>query len=69
MKKLILGFLVVALSGNALADEFCDGFEEGYRMVKGSNVILPICPIEPITPIRSTSYREGIRAGIRRARR
>ena len=47
--------------------EFCRGFEEGYRMVKGDMVIVPICPIPPITPIGSTPYREGLKAGIERA--
>ena len=55
----------------ALADdraEFCAGFEEGYKTVKGSMVIVPICPIPPITPIGSTPFREGIKAGINAAR-
>ena len=49
------------------SDEFCAGFEEGYKTVKGSMVIVPICPIGPITPIGSTDFREGIKAGIRAA--
>ena len=36
-------------------------------MVKGDMVIVPICPIPPITPIGSTPYREGLKAGIERA--
>lgn len=43
---------------------FCAGFEEGFRSVKGDLASLPICPIEPITPIGSSPFREGIKAGI-----
>jgi hypothetical protein len=46
---------------------FCRGFEEGWKTLKGELAIVPICPIEPITPIGSTSYREGIKAGMRAA--
>lgn len=48
-------------------DNFSRGFEEGFKSVKGDMIIVPICPIEPITPIGSTSFREGIKAGIRAA--
>ena len=62
---LVLG--LVAFSSSAWASEFCDGFEEGYKAVKGDMVIVPICPVEPITPIGSTPFREGIKAGVRAA--
>jgi len=48
-------------------EQFCSGFEEGYRSVKGSRVMVPICPVPPVTPVGSTPFREGIKAGIRRA--
>ncbi|MGL6029146.1 MAG: hypothetical protein ACRC0M_05130 [Legionella sp.] len=67
MKNLIL-LLMIFSAANAYAyDEFCAGFEEGYKTIKGDMVIVPICPIEPITPINSTPYREGIKEGIRAA--
>ena len=47
---------------------FCRGFSEGWKTLKGELAIVPICPIEPITPIGSTPYREGIKAGMRAAR-
>ncbi len=50
--------------GSAYASEFCDGFNEGYKTIKGNMVIVPIYPIAPITPIGSTALREGIKAGI-----
>ena len=64
---LVLG--LVAFSSSAWASQFCAGFEEGYKTVKGNMVIVPICPIPPITPIGSTDFREGIKAGIRAASR
>lgn len=50
------------------ADAFCDGFEEGYRAIKGELSVVPICPIAPITPIGSTPFREGVKAGMAKAR-
>ncbi len=60
----VLGFTSAVIAGD---DAFCAGFEEGYKTVKGDMVIVPICPIPPITPIGSTDFREGIKAGIRAA--
>lgn len=66
-------FLVFCALGLSLASpsfagsEFCDGFEMGYKTVKGNMVIVPICPIGPITPIGSTDYQEGIKAGMAKA--
>ena len=64
---LILSVFGITYPVWAGSSDFCDGFEEGYKTVKGSMVITPICPIEPITPIGSTSFREGIKAGIKAA--
>lgn len=69
MKKFIGACIIlVAGSSSALASEFCDGFEEGYKTVKGDIVIVPICPLQPITPIGSNPYREGLKAGMEAAR-
>ena len=59
---------VIGTSATAGQAEFCAGFGEGYKSVKGDMVIIPICPIAPIAPIGSNDYREGIKAGIRAAR-
>lgn len=53
----------------AQQSEFCAGFAEGFKSIKGDMVIVPICPIPPITPIGSTPFREGIKAGIAAASR
>lgn len=50
-------------------DDFCAGFDEGYKIVKGDMVLVPLCPLEPVTPIDSTPFREGIKAGIAAARK
>ena len=57
---------LTTISG-ALASDFCAGFEMGYKTVKGNIEIVPICPIQPITPIGSTPYQEGLKAGIKAA--
>jgi len=68
MKILLLTALVTSiLSIEIFASEFCDGFEEGYKTVKGNMVLVPLCPLEPLTPLNSTPFREGIKAGIRAA--
>ena len=46
---------------------FRTGFEEGYRIIKGDVVVLPLIPLQPVTPYGSTAYREGIKAGIKKA--
>lgn len=46
---------------------FCDGFAEGYKTVKGNMALVPLCPLEPLTPLGSTAFREGIKAGMRKA--
>ena len=67
----LLTVLFVSLAANDVAAQrkspFCQGFEEGYKTVRGG-VILPICPIPPITPIGSTPFREGIKMGIKKGR-
>lgn len=69
-KALSIVFLAIISSMTfATQDEFCAGFTEGYKSIKGNMAIVPICPIAPITPIGSTDYREGIKAGIRAAQR
>ncbi|MER9018899.1 hypothetical protein [Mesorhizobium sp. M0898] len=59
--------LALLLASPAFASEFCDGFEEGYKMIKGDSVFLPFCPFEPFTPFGSTPFREGIKAGMAKA--
>lgn len=54
---------------NGIEDNFEAGFEAGFKSIKGDYSIVPICPIPPITPIGSTPYREGIKAGIKAAER
>lgn len=70
-KRLIMGLggLMIAFASQASQAEFCAGFEEGYRSVKGSMVMVPMCPMAAMTPLGSTPFREGIKAGIRAAQR
>lgn len=74
IKTLSKSLIVVAgitMSGYLLAgrDDFCAGFEEGYKSIKGDFVLVPLCPFAPLTPLGSTDFREGIKAGIRAANR
>lgn len=49
--------------------DFCSGFREGYKAVKGNLAVVPVCPVPPITPVGSTAYGEGVRRGMAEARR
>ena len=53
----------------ATREEFCAGFIEGYKSIKGNMAMVPMCPLTPLTPLGSTDFREGIKAGIRAAQR
>lgn len=61
----------LGLTSPAFADqaEFCAGFEQGYKAIKGNMVMVPLCPLEPLTPLGSTPFQEGIKAGIAAASR
>lgn len=63
MRKIILAILLLT-SSPAFASEFCDGFEEGFKMIKGNMAFVPFCPFEPFIPFGSTPFREGLKAGI-----
>ena len=67
MKRILLAVILTAAASSAMASEFCAGFEIGYKTVAGNMSITPICPIEPITPIGSTPYQEGLKAGMEEA--
>jgi len=73
MKILILTIaLAVAgltFTGVAHADraQFCAGFVEGFKSVKGNRARVPRCPREPRTSRGQTDFRMGITAGIRAA--
>jgi hypothetical protein len=72
MKKFLSVFaallaLCVAQFAFAGQEEFCAGFEEGYKSIKGAMAMVPACPMAPMTPMGSTDFREGIKAGIRAA--
>jgi hypothetical protein len=74
MKPLVLVFVALFLAAplseaHAQKSAFCRGFSEGWKTAKGELALVPLCPLEPITPIGSTPYREGIKAGLRSAQR
>ena len=62
--SVLMGLMSLSYADN---DEFCAGFEEGYKSVKGEMVMVPMCPMAPMTPIGSTDFREGLKAGMKKA--
>mgnify|MGYP001221812499 FL=1 len=65
----IITLLILTLSATSIfaKSDFCRGFEIGYKTIKGNMVMVPLCPLEPLTPLGSTPYQEGIKAGIKAA--
>ena len=53
----------------AIADDFCDGWEDGYcegwKDVKGVYAICPITPICPIAEVGKDRYRDGYNRGFK----
>tara|TARA_B110000977_G_C10849931_1_gene405399 strand:+ start:155 stop:376 length:222 start_codon:yes stop_codon:yes gene_type:complete len=67
MNKFVLMFAfsgIILFSPMVFAkSSFCSGFEVGYKSIKGDFALVPLCPLEPLTPLGSTPYREGILKG------
>ncbi len=62
--RLLFAFALLAPAQVNAQSAFCGGFAEGWKTVRGEFAIVPVCPIAPITPIGSTPFREGIKAGM-----
>lgn len=46
---------------------FRDGFEVGFRAIRGTAAALPAIPAQPATRASSTPFLMGVRKGIERA--
>lgn len=44
-------------------DEFCVGFAEGYKSIKGNITVVPVCPIM-LSGVTMTPFQAGIRQGV-----
>lgn len=64
--NLLILFVLVGLSTNTYAnqDQFCAGYNEGYKAIKGNNAYVGYCPYGGYTPYGSTAYREGLKRGM-----
>lgn len=74
MKSILRALLALCLLSPAprLAAQdrdFCRGFSEGWKALEGESVLVPLCPLPPTTPLGSTAYREGLKAGTAAARK
>ncbi len=45
-------------------NDYREGFVQGYRAVRGSTVIIPVIPVQPVTKVGQTPFRMGLRNGI-----
>lgn len=44
-----------------------DGFEAGFRAIKGTTIAFPALPAQPAVRANSTAFLTGVRKGIERA--
>lgn len=60
-----MNYLLVFLFSMAFGQqsEFCEGFEKGYKSVKGTVVVVPVCPVAPVPGPDSDYYLEGVKKG------
>jgi hypothetical protein len=66
MLKKIAAAALATIACAAYADDredFCRGYAEGYKSVKGGSANPPACPGTPGIPGGSTAFREGLKAG------
>lgn len=47
--------------------EFCAGFADGYKALRGGGVVLPACPAMPVLPAGASPLREGLKQGMQAA--
>ena len=46
-----------------------EGYIQGYKAVAGNNVVVPVAPVPPVTPVGKTPYQMGLLAGMEAAQR
>ncbi len=78
MRLAVFTAILFLLAGNALATEFCDGFEAGYKtgykQAKNTSLdpLVPLCPLQPLKRFgdpdsdREHGYTIGFRQGTAR---
>jgi len=67
--KMILIAVLVMFAQVSLASDWCDGFKEGYKLVKGNNIYVPPCPAQQAAKAGITQRQQGMKAGMRAAKR
>lgn len=63
----LLSILIASISAEAMASDFCEGFESGFKSVKGEFAFPPLCPLKPLTTTGKTDYQLGKQIGARTA--
>jgi hypothetical protein len=48
-------------------DSFSEGFKVGYLAINGTNTMLPLTPLAPLTSLGMTPFLEGVRASLEAA--
>lgn len=46
---------------------YAQGFEAGFRAIKGTVRVLPVRPVQPVTKVNSTVFLMGVRKGMEKA--
>lgn len=64
---MLFGLMVRAMTSNIPDDDFDAGYFVGWQLVYGTLAPKPLTTIAPLTPLGSTPFLEGIKAGIEAA--
>lgn len=73
MRKGLLTFILLAVSINTYASDFCKGFERGYitgyKQASGSRLepLVPLCPLQPLKNFNDpeSDYEHGYLIGLK----
>lgn len=55
---------VTQVSASREVDEFCAGYEQGFKSVRGNRAYVGLCPIVNTYSLTYTPFQQGIRKGV-----
>ena len=68
MKRLLalafLSFVISVQAGDAYNKGWIQGWEAGWKQVRGPYSLAPLPPLSPLPPLGQDDYRDGFAAGV-----
>ena len=68
MRALILIIFAILMAGTCRANDFCDGWEDGYQQALDDCLKVNYTPLCPLEPINSDGYKTGFGMGYAQAK-